>query len=132
MPLCGVFAAAFVLGKPVAEVMTMFRRKFLKGSRWQGRMSRRELHTLLRLLGVKWTEVGYMAQKRRCSLAKWVDWNTAKGGTYLVETGGHFQVVRDGIVYDQVQGVNGTPIDSFSMRRHRVKCALLIKNPKAA
>lgn len=129
MPLCGVFAAAFVAGKPVAEVFACAKLRFSKSNRWQGGLTRHECHCLLRLLGVKWTEVDYMVQRRGCSLAKWVDWHTAKGRTYLVETGGHFQVVRDGIVYDQC---GSESVDDFKGKRSHVESALLIKNPKPA
>ena len=41
------------------------------------------------------------------------------GQTYLIRTGGHFQVVRDGLAYDQANRA-GTPIASFWGRNKRV------------
>jgi len=122
LPLCGVFAVAFIAGKPVEEVFELFKDRYGKSNHWQGRVSRRACLAVLEQIGIKFSPV-QQGDWKNCSLAKWIDWYTAKGKTYFVETSSHFQVVRDGIVHDQCGSL---PIGKVKGRLSRVKRALLI------
>ena len=140
MGCCGVFAVAYVAGKPIDEVFELFKKRYRKTSRWQGRTTSVIRHEMLNHLGVrcKSMEPGMVktikipypdgikeayAGTSSMTLAKWVDLNTAKGKTYIVDTTGHVQVVHDGIVHDQH---GSKPVDVFWGRRKRVREATQI------
>ena len=60
----------------------------------------------------------------KISLARFIDWHTAKGKRYMVRTGNHFQFIEDGIVTDQR---GSFPIDEFWGKRKMVTHVWVIK-----
>lgn len=121
LPLCGIFAIAFVAGRPVEEMFSLYKKTHRKSNGWRGRTHHDKCQVILNKLGIEWSPVKGLLTS--CSLAKWVEWHTVKGRTYIVGTGSHIQVVRDGIVHDQ-HGC--APIDDYRWKRSRVKIATLI------
>jgi len=120
LPLCGVMAVANCAGVAIQDAFETFKAKCKKSSSWKGATRSSERNKMLKYYKVKFTE----AKVGKCSLAKFIDWNTAKNKKYIVRTGGHVQVVENGLVTDQ----RGTfPIDEFWGKRKIVTHVLVIK-----
>jgi hypothetical protein len=128
LPLCGVFAVAHIADKPVGYVFELCKKLFHKPNNWRGRLSMKKCLALLDALGVPYSHVDRNPWERgrpgrKCTLTKWANWFAARGRTYLVETGSHFQIVCDGCVRDQ-RGVR--PIEDFKGKRSLVQRAVLV------
>lgn len=115
-PNCGVVAVATALHLPYDKVWQLF----AKGNpaRWQGRTTMGEVLWHLVKLGGKYED----AEAGR-SLKGWVEWHTVPNTTYVVHLGGHWVVVRDGIVVDQEQEC---PVADYKRNRKRVLHAFKI------
>lgn len=129
-PICGPYATAQAVafklannqatGTDVEMIIDDFRRVFKKGPRWKGKSSISEIQRILRLYDIpsKMKEVsGY-------TLRRWVEMETAKGRSYIVRTGNHFQFVKDGIVTDQMESNHA---DGFHWSGKRVTHVIEIK-----
>lgn len=125
LPLCGIFAIAFVADKSVTTVFKQFRKIYKKPPQWRGRTSRSKCVAMLKHYGLTWEEMPETGVygHRNSALYRWVDWYCTKGRTYFVETTGHWQVVRDGIVHDQC---GSRPIAEFTGKGRRVRCAFVM------
>ncbi|MDD9918003.1 MAG: hypothetical protein OXT01_25410 [Rhodospirillaceae bacterium] len=113
-PNCGPLALAIAIGVPVEEMMDLYRHTFKFGPRWRGKTHLGQHRTILNILGVKWR---YHYGKSRGSLGKWFENHGVPGRVYLIRTGNHFQVVREGWRCDQ----NGwMPLWSERCKNNRV------------
>jgi|TARA_R110002110_G_scaffold174046_1_gene376986 hypothetical protein len=95
-PNCGVVAVAATLDLDYDVVFAHFRKS--KPHQWRGRLQNREVVAAVTALGGKIKPVPATR-----SLKGWAEWNTVKGGTYIVHVGDHFVAVRDQHVVDQVE-----------------------------
>jgi hypothetical protein len=97
-PNCGVTAVAAVTGKPFEDVWNYIRAKYYQSGRWGGGTRDRERADALTHFGM-WSLT--LKLDKRQSLKNWVLTKAQPGATYIVRTGGHVQVVRDGWCLDQ-------------------------------
>jgi len=114
LPICGPLALAVAIGVPVEEMLDVYRDLFKLGPRWKGRTRTNQHEAVLNALGVEWT---HHDRKARGTLGKWFENHGVKGRTYLIRTGGHLQVVRDGWRCDQSGWM---PVWSDRCKRKRV------------
>jgi hypothetical protein len=139
MGCCGVFAVAYVAGKPIEEVFELIKKRYRKGNRWQGATSSKVREGMLKYFGVRFKPVhkviriayrdGIKASYAGTdltgsgTLATWVDLHTVRGVTYIVENCDHVMVICDGIMHDQNRS---GPISDYRRKRSRVESALQI------
>ena len=122
LPLCGVMAVANCAGIAIQDAFEAFKAKFKLGGSWKGRTNCNQLSAMLKHYNVK-----FQWQKNvggKISLARFIDWHTAKGKRYMVRTGNHFQYIENGIVTDQR---GSFPIDEFWGKRKMVTHVWVIK-----
>ena len=122
LPLCGVMAVANCAGVAIQDAFEAFKAKFKLGGSWKGRTSCNQLSAMLKHYDVKFQRQKVVDGK--ISLARFIDWHTAKGKRYMVRTGNHFQYIEDGVVTDQR---GSFPIDEFWGKRKMVTHIWVIK-----
>lgn len=108
--VCGVVAVANVTGLKPQTVFNRYRCP--SRPRWRGALHSYELMELMNRLRVGWDEQKF----ERCTLQRFIDWYAAKGATYIVNTTGHYVVVKGGKVYDQ--GGEAEVSEHFCRRRN--------------
>lgn len=132
---CGLVALATVTGIPYAEVHDWFRRTHRKPPSWKGGTTHWQQRQFLEHLGMSPSERG--CHRPHFTLERWVREIAAPRTTYIVGTGRHAQVVRDGLVLDQNTRGIFVPVSRFWGRKKRVwrylvvECAPAATNPPA-
>ena len=119
-PNCGVVAVANALNESTDTMMDNFRSVFKLSSSWKGRTNVTQLSKMLKTLG----KANKVKRSSGYTLERWVDMETVKGRAYIVRTGGHFQYVKDGMVFDQYETA---PATEFHLKRKRVTHVIEIK-----
>lgn len=120
-PNCGPAAVAYAVNANISEIMDLCRSAFKFGANWKGRTSVSMLVKLCRM----YDRPTKVSRTKGRTLASWVEWETKRGVSYIVRTGGHFQHVKDGIVSDQHMSV---PVADFHWKSKRVTHVIELKN----
>ena len=95
--LCGVLAIAVVTGKTLGEVFSFMARKH-KGN-WKGSTTHQERILTMKTFGVKFIDLG--VPNFLINLERWTKRYALPNKTYMVQTTGHVQVIRNGHIMDQ-------------------------------
>jgi len=101
MPCCGVYAVAHLAGRPIGEFFNTARKLLGRSGSWKGRTWWRERAVMLDHCGLAYQDASPPQWYPRITLKTWARRHAQPGVTYLVDTTGHTQVVRDGFVTDQ-------------------------------
>jgi len=101
LPCCGVYAVALLAGRSIGPFFNEAKALLGHNGNWKGRTYWHERKTLLELCGLAYQDVSPPAWSPRLCLKTWAKKHAQPGVTYLVDTTGHTQVVRDGVVIDQ-------------------------------
>jgi len=111
-PLCGVYAVALVVHKPVQRVFNKIKKSFNSNNRnWRGGTYVSEVLTILEFYKRK---VKRVEMKKRCTTATFSDYYAGKDKTYLLHVNRHWFTIYNGVVYDQSSYV---PAESLKTKR---------------
>lgn len=126
LPVCGLFALAFLSGVPFETCRENYRQSNNKPSSWKGRTHYLLLLSELDRLNVKYTKETWGKKRSLASFVR-ADALLDEQGTYFVRTGNHFMVIHKGYSIDQA-GVH-TIIDNNYMCRRRISHMVRIHSP---
>tara|TARA_R110000824_G_scaffold35418_5_gene111109 strand:+ start:774 stop:1217 length:444 start_codon:yes stop_codon:yes gene_type:complete len=118
-PVCGVVAVAHVTGRDPEKVFKGFKKTLKMADNWRGGTYTWQVKQMLDQYRYKYE----VSTEGRGTLAKWVEWYAMPGVSYIVQSGYHWQAVRDGIVTDQT---GSHPIADYWGRRKHFKKAIKI------
>ena len=98
-PLCGVYAVALVVHKPVQRVFNKIKKSFNSNNRnWRGGTY---IGEVLSTLSFYKRKVKKVEMKKRCTTATFSDYYAGKDKTYILHVGHHWFTIYNGYVYDQ-------------------------------
>jgi len=118
-PNCGVTAVAVAAGCPFEDAWRVMSAG--KRGNWKGRTTHNERLAALRWFGVRFRPINFLFRE---TLVSFVRRRAEPGRLYYVWTTGHVQMVRDGVVLDQL---GPKPIHAFWGRRKLIRSVLLIE-----
>lgn len=113
--VCGVVTVAAAAGITFDQAWALL--SCFYGPRWGGRTYAHHRHHVLAALGVRLTEERRLTQGKRRTLKTLVRF-LKPGVRYIIETTGHVQIVKDGIVLDQA---GPRPVNDGWAERKRVQ-----------
>src|SRR5574337_1519079 len=126
-PNCGVTCVAIASNVSFEKAwFTLIKMRFPAGSRrpsrlWKGATSHTNRVAALKELGVNFTELKF---NKKFTLKTFIEKHASRGKLYMVNTTGHVQMVKDGLIVDQ-NGKN-TLLTDYWRKKRRVKNVLLI------
>lgn len=119
-PVCGVLAVSVAVGVSFTQVWDLIKER--KGRGWGGITNHSDRAHVLDFLGVRY-HYDSLGRGERMRLSTFVSTRMRYGVTYIVRTGGHVQVVRDGWVLDQS---GASPVHRFWGRNKIVTSVITI------
>ena len=119
-PVCGVLAVSVAVGVPFTRVWILIGER--KSRRWRGVTNHSDRARALDFFGVRYHHAP-LGRGDRVRLSTFVSTRLRYGVTYIIRTGGHVQVVRDGWVLDQS---GASPVHRFWGRNKIVTSVITI------